>query len=235
LYIKKIMTLNYSDYNKLLCSFSKRLGTLGITSYGDYVQYEEDWIDYYENIYLEYSDKTKPPRIFIAESAPQGAYSSNLNYIFHKTSLSTNINCSTDKYLWNYYKGVFPLTTSPMLCEMTKRNVLVELSKENILILDILPTHGIKLQTSDRNIIKKNFLGTTPTSGFTLPKIGFLRSIIGKGVINLAFSTPPSLYAKDFLITHGLNWNFVDFGNVNTGQGHVPSRKEIEKIIVAGF
>ena len=229
------MTLNSSYYNKLLCSFSKRLGTLGITSYGDYVQYEEDWIDYYENIYLEHSDLTKPPRIFIAESAPQGAYSSNLNYIFHKPSLRTNINCSTDKYLWNYYRGVFRLTTSPMLCGMTKIEALEKLSRKNILILDILPTHGIKLQTSDRNIIKNNFLSTTPTSGFTLPKIGFLRSMIGKGVVNLAFSTPPSLYHKDFLITHGLIGNYVDFGNVNTGQGHVPSQKEIVNIIHRGF
>ena len=228
--------LNLSGYNKLLFSFSKRLCNLATTSsYQDYCKYENDWIHYYEKIYLRHSISNIPPRIFIAESAPQGAYSSNLNYIFHKASLKTNINCSTDKYLWNYYRGVFPLTTSPMLCGMTKIEALEKLSRKNILILDILPTHGIKLQTSDRNIIKKNFLGTTPTSGFTLPKIGFLRSIIGKGVINLAFSTPPSLYHKDFLITHGLIGNYLDFGNVNTGQGHVPSQKEIEKIIVAGF
>lgn len=229
------MTLNSSDYNKLLCSFSKRLGTLGITTYGDYVQYEKDWIYYYEDIYLRHSDTTKPPRIFIAESAPQGAYRSNLNYIFHRAFLRRKINFNTDKYLWNYYRGVFPLTTSPMLCGMTKIEALEELSRKNILILDILPTHGIKLQTSDRDIIKKNFLGTTPTSGFTLPKIGFLRSILGKGDINLAFSTPPSLYHEDFLIIHGLIGNYVDFGNVNTGQGHVPSQKEIVNIIKHHF
>lgn len=229
------MILKPLAYNKLLCSFSKRLGTLAITSYKDYVKYEEDWIHYYENIYLANYDKTNPPRIFIAESAPQGAYSSNLNYIFHKASLNTNINCSTDKYLWNYYRGVFPLTTSSILCGMTKLDVLKKLSTHNILILDILPTHGIKLQTSDRKIIKENFLGTTPTSGFTLPKITFLHTIKLDVTINLAFSTPPSLYDEHFLITHGLIGNYVDFGNVNTGQGHVPSQKEIENIIEKCF
>jgi len=53
--------------------------------------------------------------------------------------------------------------------------------------------------------------------------------------INLAFSTPPSLYAKGFLKTHWLSRHYKDFVNVSTGQGHVPSQKEIVNIIKRGF
>jgi hypothetical protein len=130
-------------------------------------------------------------------------------------------------FLYRYYRGVFPGATRAAVMGITKEEALTHLSIENILILDLLPTHGIKLDTEPRKRIREGLLGSLDYSFFY--GLGFKEL-----TINYAFSVPPSLYQKNMCEVY-LEPNFREFGNINTGQGHAPSIKEIIKIIIAGF
>jgi hypothetical protein len=222
------MKLSLTDYNDFLSKVSKSVYAL--RNYSSYEKFENDWSDYYQRIYLKYSNENKPPRIFIAESAPEGIYCKNLNYIFHKSKLKTCINDKSDMYLYRYFRGVFPNSTPSQTRKLTKGDALVKLSEENILIVDLLPTHGIKLESNDRSKIVSSLLSAIDYS--------FLKKIAEKFSthnINYAFSVPPSLYKKKMYKKHLNDNNFKEFGNVNTGQGHAPSITAINRIIEVGF
>jgi hypothetical protein len=223
--LNKPIKLTKTDYESFLGAISTRV--YGLNDYGSYVNFQNDWECYYKNVYCKNHDCTKPPRIFLAESAPSGSYTINANYIFKKSLLKNKICDKQDMFLYRYYRGVFPSATPADVKGITKEEALTQLSKDNILILDLLPTHGIKLDTKARNCIKESLLESLDYSFFN--GLGF------KGLtINYVFSVPPSLYHKNMCKVY-LKPNFREFGNINTGQGHAPSIKEIIKIIRAGF
>lgn len=218
--------MNQQDYDAFLKRVSTRVGKL--SNYSNYQKFENDWFYYKQNIYDKYANKQKPPRIFIAESAPFGIYSLNTNYIFHVNTLN-NIFCpSKDMYLWRYYRGLFSQTTINKVKKLTKLDALIQLAEKNILIFDLLPTHGIKLKSKERQKIK-NFLiqsaDFSPILKFKFPN----------QKINYAFSVPPSLHQKGMCTNILQNKFFQEFDNVNSGQGHAPSIIAIEEIIKAGF
>ena len=214
------------QYNSFLKKVSKRI--FNSKNYTNFKQFENDWLNYYHNIYIPNSIKGKPPRIFIAESAPCGTYINNLNYIFHQNTLNNYVSYSTDMYLYRYYRGIFPKSTPKETKQLSKQQALINLSKENILILDLLPTHGIKLETKDRIVIKNKLV--------EFIDFNFLNDLnFYNQSIHYVFSVPPSLYTKNFCTPHLKNNNFIEFGNVNTGQGHSPSIQEIRKVIKNGF
>lgn len=211
--------INTTQYSTTL-GINGRLS--GLANYPEYILFENDWMDYYKNIFLKNYNKQNQIRLIIAESAPEGIYP-NGNYAFDIGSRTQILNYHRDKYLYNYFRGVFPLLPT----NISKENALIRLSKENVLILDLLPTHGIKLKSSERNK-----LNTDPAKFAEIGKI--LGLPILKGNFNYAFSVPPNSYSTDFLKPH-LPTNFVEFGNVNTGQGHAPSQRAIQSIITDGF
>ena len=217
--------MKIKEYEAFLKKISSRIGEL--KNFSDYKDFENDWNDYFQNIYKKYSNNTLPPRIFIAESAPNGCYTNN-PYIFHKASLSKKLCHKIDMYLWRYYTGVFPNSSSHQTKILTKKEALIELSKNNILILDLLPTHGIKLKSGERKNINTKLLHLT--------NLILLKSLYSYTdiTINYAFSVPPSLYTIGMASIY-LSPNFIEFGNVNTGQGHAPSSKSIQDIIKRGF
>lgn len=217
--------MNNQKYDCFLYQISRQVYNL--RNFDSFNQFENDWLIYYQNIYLPHSNRTLPPRIFIAESAPSGIYINNSNYIFHQKTLNNNVSDSTDMYLYRYYRGVFPNSTPNQTRQLSKQQALINLSYQNILILDLLPTHGIKLESNDRVKINNNLL--------KLVDFNFLNSLnFPNQRIHYAFSVPPSLYTQNFCSPY-LNNNFIEYGNVNTGQGHAPSIKEIKKIIQNGF
>lgn len=217
--------MNNQQYDNFLAQVSIRVHNL--RNFASFNQFENDWLIYYQNIYLPHSNRTLPPRIFIAESAPSGIYINNSNYIFHQNALNNNVSDSTDMYLYRYYRGVFPNSTPNQTRQLSKRQALINLSNQNILILDLLPTHGIKLETADRVIIKNTLLN--------LVDFSFLNGLnFPNQRIHYVFSVPPSLYTHNFCTPY-LNNNFIEYGNVNTGQGHAPSIEEIKRIIQNGF
>lgn len=214
-----------NQYRNFLRQVSIRVSNLG--GYQDYCRFIDDWLFYYKEIFLKNYDDKKAPRVFIAESAPSGNYENNSNYIFKRDNLNNYINTSTDMYLYRYYRGVFQNRTIPEIKLTSKMNALVDLSKNNILIIDLLPTHGIKLNSNEREIISNNLLNEID---YTI--LNNLNDYENK--INYAFSVPPSLYRQG-MCSNYLNENFIEFGNVNTGQGHAPSIQQIREIIEIGF
>ncbi len=221
------MKYSPQQYDTFLGNVSLRVFNTG--SHHSFNQFEIDWDDYYNNIYKPNSIQTAPPRIFIAESAPSGHYHINSNYIFLQNTLNNNVHHKRDMYLYRYYRGVFPNTTPRLVQTLTKRQALIDLSNQNILILDLLPTHGIKLEANERVKIKNNLLN--------LLNFGFFNGLnYPNRNIHYAFSVPPSLYTQNIIAQYlNPNQGFLEFGNVNSGQGHAPSIATIQQIIQNGF
>jgi hypothetical protein len=217
--------MNNQEYDNFLAQMSNRV--FNLRNFGSFNQFEADWMNYYDNIYIPNSNNAGPPRIFIAESAPSGVYINNTNYIFHRNTLNNTVSDTTDMYLYRYFRGVFPNSTPIQTRQITKLQALIDLSEQNILIIDLLPTHGIKLETDDRVNVNNNLLN--------LVDFNFLNGLnFPDHKIHYAFSVPSSLYTFQFCAPY-LNNNFIEFGNVNTGQGHAPSIQAIKQIINDGF
>jgi hypothetical protein len=213
------------QYMNLLAQVSNRV--FNLRNYQSFNQFHNDWLNYFHNIYIPYSNGNLPPRIFIAESAPDGIYNVNANYIFKTNTLNNNICSHTDMYLYRYYRGIYPIFTPNQVRLLSKLDVLIQLSQQNILIIDLLPTHGIKLETNERYNIMNNLLN--------LIDYNFLNAFnFPNNNINYAFSVPPSLYSPN-MCSNYLNNNFVEYGNVNMGQGHAPSIQAIIQIVQNGF
>ena len=159
-----MFTLN--QYDNFMTLVSNRVYNL--RNYASYICFENAWLNYLNNIFLPFSNQNLPPRIFIAESAPNGIYRNNKNYIFHLNTLNNNVNEKSDMYLYRYYRGVFPNFTPDQTRLISKHQALIDLAAQNILILDLLPTHGIKLKENDRttinthlmNLVNFNFLNS---------------------------------------------------------------------------
>ena len=206
-------------YNIALNAISRRIAGLG--NFHNYITLEDDWDYYYNNLFLPNYNGNNQLRLIFCESGPENA----ANYMFLGDSLDEIITTINDKYLQQIYNGVFPHVNTVDL--PTKRNALIQLAEENVLILDLLPTHGIRLNTHERNIINASHVNNIIID---LPKIlGLI--YIPNIALNYVFAVPPSLYSADF-IQHLLPINFVDRGNLNIGQGHVPSRNALENLIV---
>ena len=217
------MAISKNAYQDFLKRVSSRL--VGLGNYADYTCFEKDWLYYFEKIYLPNCNKKLPPRIIIAESAPGGVYVRNVNFIFHTTFLKKRICSTRDVYLYRYYRGVFPATSIKSVKALTKEQALIDLAKQNILILDLLPTHGITIKSKERTKIKTTLLGSIDYS-----KISQFKN----QKIDYVFSVPPRLYDVGMCNIH-LGPNFTEFGNVNSGQGHAPSIKAIRSVIAGGF
>jgi hypothetical protein len=209
-------------YNNALNAISPRIA--GIGNYHNYTPLEDDWNYYYNNIFLPNSNVNNQLRLIFCESGPEN----EANYMFLGDSLDEIITTKNDKYLQQIYNGVFPHVNTEDL--PTRRNALIQLAQQNVLILDLLPTHGIILETVERTIIN-----TSPNKNIIidLPKIIGLPFITNLD-LNYVFAVPPSLYALNF-IQHLLPANFIDRGNLNIGQGRVPSRNALEALIIIGL
>lgn len=214
--------LSENEYNKFLKKVSLRFIAKG--DYSSYCKFENDWLTYYEDIFIKNYNPNKPPRIFIAESAPEGSYP-NKNYLFDKANLTNLISEASDMFLYRYYRGIFSNSSPGFVKKLDKRTALVHLAQENILIIDLLPTHGIKLSSSQRISIRK-----------FITECDFSKLLIFSKFksINYCFSIPPSLYIKS-MVSSFLGKNFIEFSNVNAGQGHAPSIIAIKNIVQQGF
>lgn len=217
------MAISEYTYESFLKNISLRVRNL--SNYADYTKFESDWLNYFNNIYVPNCKDEFPPRIIIAESAPQGAYLGNANYIFDSSFLSNDICSIRDVYLYRYYRGVFPNIPIDNVKKLTKKLALIELAKQNILILDLLPTHGIKIKSAERTKVKTGLLGIIDYS-----KLNQYKS----KKVNYVFSVPPSLFMSGMCKLY-LGSDYTEFGNVNTGQGHAPSIRAIERVIEMGF
>lgn len=209
------------EYSTTLQMISNRIHNN--RNYRLYEESENSWINYVTTIYLENRNPAFPDRVVFCESGPINTQ----NYMF--ANLEIVMNSKTDKYLDQIHKGVLNFNHS----NFSKREALVNLAMCNILILDILPTHGIKLQTRDRiNINNNNQFSTTIRESIQNKLVHNEMNIINNNhtTINCVFAVPPSLFKANFALQI-VPENFVVRGNINAGQGHAPSRNALNRLI----
>ena len=204
------------QYNSLLAIISNRV--YNKRNFETYQSFEKNWNYYYDKIYKKYYLPEKQLRLIICESGPETLN----NYMFSEHLLDQQLTTDNDKYLQQIFSGVFPNIRNNNL--PTRRIALIELAKKNILILDLLPTHGIKLTSDERRNINLNIIN------FPINKITDLVFIRGVK-LNYVFAVPPTLYTQN-LLSNFLDNNFVETGNLNIGQGHCPSRNALWNLIV---
>ena len=152
--------LDESEYKALLKKISTKVHEQA--NYAFYKQCEEEWWDYYNKIYTQYSKFEKPHKLVVIEAAPKSELSFGTNhYLFNNKNLGLTMkkvkspysrNSPTNDILRKIYKKF--LSHNISLLNLTNKKVLIELAKENVLIVNMLPTYGIQLDHSDHKKIR---------------------------------------------------------------------------------
>ncbi len=213
----------FTDVLPLIPANRRRLRRL--LNFPAYDSYHIQWLNYFNTIFKKMNAKPNLRwRIILCESCPETA----INYMFSNIHLP--IDKLRDSYLWNIFAGVFPGAT---LSGLTKETALEMLAEEKILIMDILPTHGIKLSTDER----KEFCSVG------IQNFGFYYSIINQPPFDIyklhyLFAVPPSLIGCGFPNIWPGNPDrnmFASGVNINIGQGHIPNKNALRSVIARGF
>ena len=201
-YITNLRFLPESSYKELLQKISPRAAEHADYSY--YLRCEKEWWDYFEKIFSKFSNPNLVPRIVITESAPmKGTWPADNHYIFAIQNLHQLINPVKDAYLYRLCRGFMYEMHQEDIQEMSKRDVLIELAKQNVLILNLLPTHGIQLEFNDRKKILSELLDNLDFRKITNFEYD---------PTHLLFAVPPNLYNLNLAQKWGKR--FIDFGNI---------------------
>jgi hypothetical protein len=155
--------LDESEYKALLKKISVKVHEQA--NYAFYKQCEEEWWDYYYNIYTQYSKFEQPHQLFVIEAAPKSELSFGTNdYLINNKNLVLTMKQvesqfsrmipPTDDILSKKYKF---LSHKISLLNLTNKTDLIELAKKNVLIVNMLPTYGIQLDHSDHKKIRTIF------------------------------------------------------------------------------
>lgn len=214
--------MNETQFGGALEKISRRMSNRG--NYGIYEILENDWLGYKEEIYLINYNNQSQLRLICCESCPEDTN----NYMFCRERLDTYLTTENDKYLQQIYNGVFPLNNINFN-RLTRREALVQLAQQNILILDLLPTHGICLYTLERKRINESPVKELVIDFDKITTLPHLEEVD----LNYIFAVPPSLYTQNF-IKDFLPDYFIDRGNINIGLGSCPNRNALERIIEDG-
>jgi hypothetical protein len=226
--------LNNSKYNHH-CS---KIGVKALP-HQNYCDYEKLWQNYVDNIVIPTLKIKKPccVRLVLCESCPRPVNNvqPHQNYIFN--NLENFIKWPEDMYLHQIYKGI--KYESYIDKKLTKGQALKDLVNHingPVIIVDLLPTHGIRLTTKKRVNVNLNPYNTVDINKFvllikTLSKYCSSNQLTVKAI----FATPPSLQTSIIVsaIDPSLNVCWV-YQTSNIGQGHVPSWREISKKITNG-
>jgi len=129
--------------------------------YMQYSYYESMWENYFETFFANYSTLKTPVDIqFIFwESCPGGMPFPHQNYAFDSNRFNNLIHGTFDSYLKN------ECTAFKVDWELngTKRkigDIIIDLSKKGILIIDLYPAHGISLDSTNRQNLFKNLFSS---------------------------------------------------------------------------
>ncbi len=206
--------------------------------YNEYVKYEYLWNNYINSIVLPNIFKSKPKciRLIICESCPKP--NNNIhpyqNFIFN--NLGNLFIPSIDKYLDQIWKGISQTKIIPQ--GKTKSDVLIDLILNpggSVIILDILPSHGINITTENRKRVS-----ISPINCAEIQKINDLVKLLKKNVPNVqimvTFATPPTTASNNLKMAIDPYCSFYwTQSTINSGQGHKPSWKKLSCFINQGF
>ena len=241
------------DYTNFRNGFAGHYGILPLApTYNDYVQYETLWENYILNAaaILAAGPAINRLGLIAMESAPGTTNHPHPNYIFHNTH--TIINGNSDSYLRNIYNGAHinyglyhnGLTKQQCLDGLLNQTDVLN-NQRPIILFDLFPTHGIKLNT-----IHRTFLGNGALPEIQIEinnKLNFVYNNLllplelNWGNVHIKFACPPrsinppshvvgniNHYAPG-IVTHPISINTI-------GNGVAPNQNDLRaNIINHGF
>jgi len=145
---------DYEYYIKEMGAKFKSPNVQWLEWYRQFCYYEKKWDKYY-NQFLRIIKKNQniPIQFVLWESCPGGMPFPHQNYVFDDFRFKNQINGVTDKYLKN-------VCVKNHISWKNKEigNIIEDLLKNHILIIDLYPTHGISLDSTNReNLFNKIF------------------------------------------------------------------------------
>lgn len=236
------------EYTNFIENLSHNFNNLHIdVAYNDYVNYEELWQNYIVNsANLLTNSGVSKIGLIAMESAPGSVNHPHPNYIFHQTNQLIGTN--GDSYLKNIFNGAH---LQPGLYHngLTKQQCLDSLllisdfqgELRPVILFDLLPTHGITLDTNMRSAIANRLF---PEVEIEINyKIDFIQTNllnplgINWSNINFNYACPPkTINPPSFITGHLINYtNGININptSINTiGNGIAPSQNELRNYIL---
>jgi len=119
-----------------------------------YSYYENNWWNYYfNNIFLnKWKSQTNCIKVCLLESCPGDKPFPHPNYIFDGNRANEKLDGRRDKYLISILR-TFGITWE----KKTITESLVEISVNGVLVVDIYPTHGMRINTKNRKTFFTHF------------------------------------------------------------------------------
>jgi hypothetical protein len=243
--------LNQTEYTNFRVAIGIPMNAPNSPTYQEYQNYHLLWENYILNIVFPALQQlnNSPSRIGLIEmeSAPGGVIHPHPNYIFNNMH---NIVGAKDAYLKNIFNGSHlnhgyytnGLTKNDCLCQLINMTDFTGVIRP-IILFDILPSHGITLNTHIRNLINS---GIIPEVGMEYQsKMNFIENnvLIPLGLtwsnIHLNFASPPSTVVHHIPNITLNNYPNVTIHaqNINTiGGGIAPNQNTLrDNIVIHGF
>lgn len=195
-------------------------------NFANYQFYEDKWNAYFNNVFIPNIGKSEILRLIIMESCPEGNFP-NPNYIFD--DLHNILSPTSHKYLHQTFKGFYPSVATQNL---TKVDALIQLSNQNVLLIDILPSHGFKLESRPHrcnvSIDSINCCDYLKVND----RVNYIKKLNNNPIeVRTVFSMGPSVnYRQLSIIIPGS----ICFGSMTSRAGY-PSYRLLEEFIKNGF
>lgn len=219
--------------------YQNRMVLIGLTnaSIAQYYRYtfcEVKWLYYLQNIFMPNLNQNRQDlRLIIMESCPGPSNTfPNQNYIFN--NLNNFMNGKRDSYLWQTYRGVLmPNPADPGA--ITKHDALVQLAQQNVLLVDIIPTHQIDLSVNNlRQGVIDNLINIADASKIN-SLINYLNSIALNPFLIKSVTSLGSTYNPHLNIINNMIINSNYFGSMTDPTSHYPSYNLLINLINNGF
>ncbi len=145
------MLRNWQDYKNVfltLLTFGKISDYYWSIWFHQYHYYESNWwLYYFESIFLKNFNSKCDIKLCFLESCPGGKPFPHPNYIFDSNRSSEFLDGNKDNYLLNILKAFKVSLNNKNSLEV----VLKSLAQQNVLIIDIYPTHGMTISSRNEN------------------------------------------------------------------------------------
>ena len=156
--------ISQNDYQNALRLIGPKFNNININWHSWYMQYsyyESMWNNYFQIFLANYSTVTPPLNIQFVfwESCPGGMPFPHQNYAFELNRFNNPIHGTFDSYLKKecvYFKSNWQIKN-------VNRNIgdlIIELAKKGVLIIDLYPTHGVSLNITNRINLFTNLFGS---------------------------------------------------------------------------
>jgi len=154
--------ISQNDYQNALRQIGPKFNNVNInwlSWYMQYSYYESMWNNYFQIFLTNYSRANNPLDIQFVfwESCPGGMPFPHQNYAFDSNRFNNPIHGTFDSYLKNECVK-FGIDWQINNVNINIGNLIIDLAKKGVVIIDLYPTHGVSLDTTNRvNLFKSLF------------------------------------------------------------------------------